>query len=222
MFALLLLAASVGLSNFAGAIGIGVSGTDASIRWRIGVVFGAFEAGMPVVGLAVGRQLTVSLGDATRWAGAALLIAVGIYGLVDALSGRTRDSRRRRRDGGRDSERDDSNGHLDPNRDSEGARDRDRAPDRTVRNPQSTGRLLISGLALSLDNLAVGFALGTLAAGPVGILLSAVVIGSVSVAMSLAGLELGARIGAAAQHRSELFGAVILITVAAGIGTGVI
>ena len=40
--------------------------------------------------------------------------------------------------------------------------------------------------------------------------------------MSLAGLELGARIGAAARHRSELFGAVILITVAAGIGTGVI
>ncbi len=46
-----------------------------------------------------------------------------------------------------------------------------------------------------MDNLAVGFALG---AYRVSLPVAALVIGAVSVAMSLAGLELGARIGAVA------------------------
>ena len=54
------------------------------------------------------------------------------------------------------------------------------------------GRLLVTGLALSTDNLAVGFALG---AYRVSITVAAIVIGAVSVALSLLGLEIGARIG---------------------------
>ena len=46
MFALLLVAASLGLSNFAAAIAIGVSGVAARTRLRVGIVFGLFEAGM--------------------------------------------------------------------------------------------------------------------------------------------------------------------------------
>ncbi len=45
--------------------------------------------------------------------------------------------------------------------------------------------------------------------------LAAVVFGLVSVVMSLAGLELGARIGIAAGERSELIASVILIAVGA-------
>ena len=51
-----------------------------------------------------------------------------------------------------------------------------------------TGRLLVTGIALSIDNLAVGFALG---AYHVNIAAAAVIIGAVSVTLSLAGLELG-------------------------------
>ncbi len=57
---------------------------------------------------------------------------------------------------------------------------------------QQLGRLLVTGIALSFDNLAVGFALGTY---HVSLPAAAAVIGTVSVVMSLAGLELGARIG---------------------------
>jgi hypothetical protein len=53
-------------------------------------------------------------------------------------------------------------------------------------------RLLISGFALSIDNLVIGFALGTY---QVAILTGAIVIGLVSVALSMIGLELGARLG---------------------------
>ena len=208
MLALVLVAASLGLSNFAGAIGIGVGGIDAGTRWRVGVVFGVFEAGMPVIGLAAGRQLTAGLGGVTRWAGAAVLIAVGGYELMAARRGASAGTR----------------GGGDPrDRPSRGAQPTAApAAQPPAANQRSTARVLISGLALSIDNLAVGFALGTLGAGAAGIVLSAVVIGGVSAAMSLAGLELGARIGAAAGHRSELFAAVILIAVGAAIGTGLI
>ncbi|MFZ0044288.1 MAG: manganese efflux pump, partial [Streptosporangiaceae bacterium] len=83
MLALLLVAASVGLSNFAAAIAIGVTGVDAGTRLRVGLIFGAFESGMPVLGLLLGEQVAGPLGHAARWVGAGLLIAVGAYALVN-------------------------------------------------------------------------------------------------------------------------------------------
>lgn len=73
-------------------------------------------------------------------------------------------------------------------------------------------RLLVSGAALSLDNLAVGFALGTL---KVPVAIAVIVFGVVSVAMSLAGLELGAKIGAVAGAHGELLAGLVLIAVGA-------
>ncbi|HEY1616816.1 MAG TPA: manganese efflux pump [Streptosporangiaceae bacterium] len=156
MLALLLVAASVGLSNFAAAVSMGTGGVDRRTRWRVGLVFGVFESGMPVLGLLIGAHVAGLLGHAGRWIGGALLIAVGIYGLIPRRGERAAD-------GGN-----------------------------AAAIPASWVRLLASGLALSLDNLVVGFALGTY---QVGIVAGAIVIGAVSVAMSLAGLELGARLG---------------------------
>jgi putative Mn2+ efflux pump MntP len=48
------------------------------------------------------------------------------------------------------------------------------------------------------------------------------VIGTVSIVMSLAGLELGARIGMRAGRRGELLGGLVLIGVGIAIGTGTI
>jgi putative Mn2+ efflux pump MntP len=80
-------------------------------------------------------------------------------------------------------------------------------------------RVLVAGIALSIDNLAVGFALGTY---HVSLPVAAAVIGTVSVAMSLAGLDLGARIGMRAGQRGQLLGGLVLIGVGVAIGTGVI
>src|SRR5579859_5519406 len=84
MVALLLVAASLGLSNFAAAAGIGVSGVDGRTRLRVGIVFGVFETAMPLVGLLLGRGLAGTLGRAAHWIGAGLLIVTGIYALVQA------------------------------------------------------------------------------------------------------------------------------------------
>ena len=82
------------------------------------------------------------------------------------------------------------------------------------------GRLLVTGIALSIDNLAVGFALGTY---HVNLAVASLVIGAVSVALSLIGLELGAKgIGTRTGQRGELLGGLILIAVGIAVATRVI
>jgi putative Mn2+ efflux pump MntP len=176
--ALVLVALSLGLSNFAAAIGIGVSGVSARTRLEVAVVFGLFEAGMPLLGLALGHQLAHNLGHETRWIGGGLLVATGAYGLLTGLRGR-------------------------------------RLAIQTT--GQRTGRLVLTGLALSIDNLAVGFALG---AYQVPVVLAAIVIATVSVALSLLGLELGARVGARVGDWGELVGSLVLVAVGVAIASG--
>lgn len=84
MAALLVIALSLGLSNFAASISIGVSGVTIRQRVEIGVAFGVCEAGMPVLGLLLGHQLAHDIGLASRWLGGAILIATGLYGIVEA------------------------------------------------------------------------------------------------------------------------------------------
>jgi putative Mn2+ efflux pump MntP len=194
--ALLLLAVALGLSNLAASVGFGVSGAGSpgapgspgagraggAVRVRIAVVFGLFEAGMPVLGLLLGHGLADSLGQAARWLGGGVLLVFGTAGLARGWRG----------PGG-------GGGAV------EGLESR------------RIGRLLLGGLVLSGDNLAAGFALGSY---HVALALAAVVFGLVSVAMSLAGLELGARIGAAAGERSELVACALLIVAGAVIAAG--
>ncbi len=177
MLALLLVAVSAGLSNLAASLGIGVAGVTAATRLRVGLVFGAFEAAMPLIGLVIGSGLASGAGQWARWAGGAVLIGMGALAIV--------------------------------------------RPSRDPAAPAgaSLGRLLLSGLALSLDNLAIGFALGTL---HVPIVVGALVIAAVSVAMSLVGLEVGSRVGAAAGRRGEQVSGVILAGVGAAMAAGVL
>jgi putative Mn2+ efflux pump MntP len=185
VFALVLVAVSLGLSNFAAAVGIGVSGVDARARLRVGVIFGLFETGMPILGLLLGRSLAISLGHAAHWIGAALLVATGGYTVIQALRSQ--------------------------------ASHQEQAPATT--GGQRTGRLLVTGAALSIDNLAVGFALGTF---HVSLVVAAVVIGAISVSMSLIGLELGNRIGTRAGDRGELLGGLVLVGVGVAVAIGIV
>jgi manganese efflux pump family protein len=194
VLALLLLAVALGLSNFAAAIGIGVSGVRGRARVQIAVVFGVFEAGMPVLGVALGQGVAASLGQAARWLGGAALIAIGLTSLILARRG----ARGARAAG-------------------DGAREGGPGPDGDGPSWR-LGRIVVSGLALSVDNLAAGFALG---AYHTGLALAATVFGAVSVIMTLAGLELGARLGASAGDRSELIASVILIAVGIAVAAGV-
>jgi putative Mn2+ efflux pump MntP len=82
----------------------------------------------------------------------------------------------------------------------------------------SFGRLLVLGAALSLDNLAVGFALG---AYHVNAIVAALVIGVVSMALTLLGLELGSRLGTRLGPWAERVGGLLLIVVGVVVAAGV-
>ena len=170
MLGVLLIAGALGLSNFAAAIGIGLAGIDAGVRLRVGLVFGLFEATMPLLGLAIGRQFATAMGSTSTYIGGGMLIATGSYTVLQA---RSRSSGRRSL-------------------------------------ATQLGPLVLTGAALSIDNLVVGFALGT---HKVSLVLAAVVIAVISVAMSLVGLELGRQLGAVVEKWSEEVSGSVLILV---------
>ncbi|MGH3250370.1 MAG: manganese efflux pump MntP family protein [Trebonia sp.] len=144
MLALILVALSLCLSNFAVAIGIGISGTTARAGLQVGVIFGLFETGMPIAGLALGRSLASTLGSAAHWISAGLLIATGAWTLAQAIRSGPREA----------------------------------AP---AADGQRAWRLLVTGLAISIDNLAAGFALG---AFHVSLTVAAITIGAISTGLS--------------------------------------
>jgi manganese efflux pump family protein len=188
VFGLVLVAVALGLSNFAGAIAIGLAGVDASMRWRVAVIFGLFEGAMPVVGLVLGQRVAGSLGASSSGVGGGLLIATGMYTIWQARYSRS-DPIRGRGIGSR------------------------------AQSKVGLRVFVATGAALSIDNLVVGFALGTY---KVPLALAAIVIAVVSVAMSLAGLELGARLGKSIEGWSEEIGGAVLITVGAAIAAGIL
>lgn len=179
MFGLVLVAAALGLSNFAAAIGIGLAGVDATVRWRVGIVFGVFEAAMPLCGLLLGNQVAGSLGSASSDIGAGLLVATGVYTIWQA-----RRTRAERPPLGR-----------------------------------RVGSLITTAMALSIDNLVVGFALGTY---EVPLVIAITLIAIVSIGMSLVGLELGARLGRAIEVWSEEVSGAVLIAVGLAIAVGLL
>ena len=180
ILSLLLVSVSVGLSNFAGAIGIGLSGIDAKTRIRVGLAFGFFEALMPAIGLVLGFQVAGFFGQYGKFVGGAILILTGLYTILQ-----------------------------------------ERIFTRRQGDPRQvqTGSLLVTALALSIDNLAVGFAL---AVYPVDIWLAALTFGVVSIVMSLAGLELGRLLGKRAEQWSEEIGGGVLVLVGVAIAVGVL
>jgi putative Mn2+ efflux pump MntP len=191
MLALALVAISVGLSNLAASIGLGVGGVTMATRIRVLLTFGLFEAGMPIVGLLIGADLATSIGREAKWVGAALLIGVGCYGILSF-------ARKLRA----------------PADEAKPA-----SSERPGRRRREWIKVAVSAFALSLDNLIAGFALGSY---QVNLVTGALVFGFVSIAMSLAGLEFGARLGGWVGDSSEMIGGVVLVGVGLAIGFGVL
>ena len=172
LLSLLLVSFSVGLSNFAGAIGIGLTGIDARTRIRVGLAFGFFEALMPLVGLLLGEAAAGFIGhNLASYVAGGILVLTGAYTIFQ----------------GRRVEQEDKGTQQ-----------------------LRTHSLIVTAVALSIDNLAVGFAL---AVYHIQIVIAAATMAVVSVAMSLVGLELGHRLGKHVEAWSEELGGAVLILV---------
>ena len=178
MLTLILAALAVGLGNFGASIGIGLSGVAPSTRIRVSLVFGVFEAGMPLIGLLAGRDVAHTLGDAARYAGGALLVAIGAWQLIQTA----------------------------------------RLSKKGVRAPPiGTSRLILTALALSMDNLVVGFGLGV---EHVSVVAALAVFAAVSVVLSLLGLEFGRRFAAVVEVGSQYLAGAVLVAVGILVAVG--
>jgi manganese efflux pump family protein len=166
LIALIAVALAVAIGNFAVAAAFGLSGASRRVQLEVALVFALFEGGMPLVGLLLGRQLSGGLGGAAHPAGGVLLGLTGLYGLVTGL-------RPRRQPGEQVAA-----GQA-------GVPAAGQAGGRSWRL-----RLWLSALALSLDNLVAGFALGAYHVPPIAALCTFAVAGG---GLSLLGVELGRR-----------------------------
>ena len=69
----------LGLDTFALAAALGLAGLAGRDRLRITLVFTAFEAGMPILGLLVGRVAGSALGDLAGYGAVVLLFGIGVW-----------------------------------------------------------------------------------------------------------------------------------------------
>jgi manganese efflux pump family protein len=86
MVGLLGLVLPLSLDSFAVAFAaLGIGGLDRAQRFRIAILFLAFEAGMPVVGLALGAPLAGLTGGLARFIVPVALAAVGVWIVREGL-----------------------------------------------------------------------------------------------------------------------------------------
>ena len=238
------------MSNLAASIGIGAGGVTMATRVRVLLTFGLFEAAMPIVGLLIGHDLASDIGREARLLGALLLGGVGAYGVARFALARIRSQQRSEPErsagplaeagagagaetgagaaGGagqavaeeavaveaaRRGGRVEGGGAGGPETAS------DTGDDTSRQQVHQWIKIGVSAFALSLDNLIAGFALGSY---QMNLITGALVFGFVSIGMSLAGLELGAKLGNWAGDGGELIGGVVLVGVGVAIGTGVL
>jgi len=184
---------SLGLDTLAVALGLGLGGLPRR-RWlRVGLTFAFFEGAMPVVGLIVGHGLSRVLGHFASYAAAVLLIVVGALAIREALTGDNGDAG--------DDEGGDDEGGDDEGGDDEGGKAQSKA--RSMEGRQ----LLLTGLSVSLDELAVGFSLGVLRV-PLGPALAYIAVQAFAV--TFLGLSLGRQWGSRLGDRAELVSGVVL------------
>ncbi|MCL6592362.1 MAG: manganese efflux pump MntP family protein [Alicyclobacillus sp.] len=161
----------MGMNNALASVALGTTSRKRSQQLSTALVFGLFEACMPLLGLWLGNELAQWIGGWAKTLGVAVLALMGIYLLLK----------------------------------------RSDSPDLQPGGRSVGWRSLLLGLALSLDNLTVGFGLGMLDV-PLG--LAALVFGLVSVTMTLLGLEVGRWFGARVSMSADRLSGGLLLLVA--------
>ena len=165
----------LGLDTFAIAAALGMTRLTVAQRVRFGLLFAAFEGGMPVIGLLVGAGLGRLIGGFSEYVAIAALAGLGFYMLF---------------------------GHAEDD-------------ERVQRLAASTGTaMIVLGLSVSLDELAIGFGLGLL---NVPIVPAILLIAAQAFIVSQVGFAIGGRIGEATREGTEKVAGASLILIAAAL-----
>lgn len=76
---LIALVIPLGLDTFAVAAALGVAGLPGEQRLRVSLLMAGFEAGMPLIGLALGAPLGHALGSAAEYIAIGVLLTLGVH-----------------------------------------------------------------------------------------------------------------------------------------------
>ncbi len=163
----------LGLDTFAVAAALGMLGTTPATRLRISILFPAFEAAMPLLGLALGAPLGHAIGDSADYIAIGVLLAFGLYTLV-------------------------------------GSEEREERTIARLADARGPGVLLL-GLSISLDELAIGFTLGLLRL-PAALVIALIAVQAVIVTQL--GLLLGNRLSERLREAAERLAGLALTTLA--------
>lgn len=185
------------------AVGLGMDAMSVSaaigVRWhgprqifRLAWHMGLFQFLMPVLGWAAGEKLADVLAHFASYVAAALVFAVGVKMLYEAL--RKHPGEVEERVEHRAEQLVEKIAHVHP------------------KDPTRGWSLVALSLATSVDALVVGFSLGI--RGEESIWAASLVIGVVAAGMSLTGVLVGRRVGKALGPVAETFGAVVLMVLA--------
>jgi len=189
---IVLLGLAMATDAFAAALGKGAG--MAAPRWgealRIGLIFGVVEAITPLLGWLLGAAASTFVAAWDHWIAFGLLVGLGLHMIHAGLESEP----------------------AEPSPD-------DAAASAPVARPaiaRQTGvlALALTGLATSIDALAVGIGLAFV---EVNILLVAGVIGLCTFAMVTVGVMAGRMLGTLIGKRAEIAGGLVLIAVGAGI-----
>jgi putative Mn2+ efflux pump MntP len=87
-FKLIAVVVPLGLDTLAVALALGMAGLPAHHRLRVSALFAAFEAGMPLLGIAVGAPLGRAIGEVANYIAAAMIVGLGFYLLLERGGGK--------------------------------------------------------------------------------------------------------------------------------------
>ena len=182
------LAVALGMDAMSVSMALGVRWHGRGQRFRLAWHMGLFQFLMPIIGYLLGRPLAGVLKSVGIYAAAALVFAVGVKMLIEALKAH-------------------------PGAAAEGAEHLiEKGLHVKPKDPTRGWSLIGLSLATSIDALVVGLSLGI--AGGGDIVLRGLVIGVVAAVMSLAGVAVGKRAGAALGKPAEIAGAILLMALA--------
>ena len=184
-----IIAVGLSMDAFAVAICKGLSMKKISIKKAgiVGLYFGIFQAGMPLLGYFLGVQFQSKITSIDHWIAFVLLVLIGINMI--------RESRKK------DCEEIAVEIMIDENTD-------DCVCKRNVENPLAFKKMLALAVATSIDALAVGV---TFAFLKVDIASAASTIGIITFALSMVGVKIGHVFGTIYKSKAELIGGLILI-----------
>ncbi|WP_422481835.1 manganese efflux pump MntP family protein [Pleomorphochaeta sp. DL1XJH-081] len=177
---------AVGLSMDAFAVSI-TQGACLEIRslrypYTIGITFGVFQAGMPLVGWLAGSTFSSKIQHFDHWIALLLLAVIAIKMFIDGFI----DFRQKRR-----------------------ARSMGYACADSCGSELRFHDLMMMGIATSIDALAVGVTFGMLG---INIWLSIAIIGVTTFILSTFGVLIGKRTGPLLGDKMEMIGGVVLLT----------